>query len=44
MAIGEELREAIAAYATATTPRDRLAAYLWMATAVRRARVARSGS
>lgn len=26
MTIGEELREAIAAYATATTPRDRLAA------------------
>lgn len=31
MTIGEELREAIAAY-------------LWMTTAVRRARVARSGS
>lgn len=43
MSIGEELREAIAAYATATTPRDRLAAYLWMTTAVRRARAARDG-
>jgi hypothetical protein len=44
MSISEELREAIAAYVTAMTPIDRLAAYLWMATAVRRARVARSGS
>lgn len=44
MSIGEELREAIAAYATATTPRDRLAAYLWMARATRAARAARSGS
>mgnify|MGYP000499897803 CR=1 FL=1 len=44
MSHAEKLREAIAAYATATTPRDRLAAYLWMTAAVRRARVARSGS
>lgn len=40
MTNAQKLREAIAAYATATTPRDRLAAYLWMTTAVRRARVA----
>lgn len=44
MSISEELREAIAAYALATTPIDRLAAYLWMARATRAARTARSGS
>lgn len=35
MSHAEELREAIAAYALATTPSDRLAAYLWMARATR---------
>lgn len=44
MSISEELREAIAAYAIATTPTDRLAAYLWMARVAQAARVARSGS
>ena len=39
-----ELREAIAAYTIATTPIDRLAAYLWMARVAQAARVARSGS
>lgn len=44
MSHAEKLREAIAAYATATTPVTRLAAYLWMTRAVQAARVARSGS
>jgi hypothetical protein len=44
MSISEELREAIAAYVTAMTPIDRLAAYLWMTRVTQAARVARSGS
>lgn len=44
MTIAEELREAIAVYATATDPVCRLAAWLWMARCTRAARCARCGS
>ena len=44
MSNAQKLREAVRLHATATTPVDRLATYLWMVAVVRALRVERSGS